>query len=360
VTDRSGQSPARRGANPNARVRRADELAAWHARCPAEVPVDRDQVIVDAHHHLWDSPERGRYLLADLLDDMRGGHNVAATIFIECRSMYRDSGPREMAPVGEVEFVDRIAAMSASGGYGCFVGDAIVGKADLLLGSAVRPVLEAEMQAGRGRFRGVRYSSTWDASKGVTSSAPPHTLADPRFREAFAELADLGLSFDALLYHPQLGDLIDLSRAFPEVAIIVDHVGAPLSIGPYRSDQHGVMETWRASLTELARSPQVYMKIGGMGTGLQYPDFRDRSTPPSSDELAVAWRPYVESCIEIFGSHRCMFESNFPADKQTCGYTQLWNAFQKLTTDASETERADLYAGTATRAYQLSRQFSGS
>ena len=216
------------------------ELRAWLAKRPSEVPLEPDLPIIDPHHHFWDTPQRGRYLLAELLADISCGHNIVATVFLECRSMYRKDGPPEMAPVGEVEFVNGIAAMSASGGYGpCRVAEGIVGHADLNLGARVREVLEAETRVAGGRFRGIRHGVSWDASEAIqkfaTRPIPPQQLRDPKFREGFAQLAPLGLSFESWQYHPQLPDAIDLARAFPDTTIVLNHVGGVLGVGPYGS-----------------------------------------------------------------------------------------------------------------------------
>jgi L-fuconolactonase len=178
------------------------ELKGWLAKRPSEAALEPALPIIDPHHHFWDTPQRGRYLLPELLADLGGGHNIVATVFLECRSMYRKDGPTEMAPVGEVEFVNGIAAMSASGGYGpCRVAEAIIGHADLTLGARVREVLEAEIRVGGGRFRGIRHGVSWDGNDAIqryaTRIVPPHLVRDPKFREGFAQLAPLGLSFES-------------------------------------------------------------------------------------------------------------------------------------------------------------------
>jgi L-fuconolactonase len=335
------------------------DLAAWLAKRPPEKALEPDLPVIDPHHHLWDAPHRARglYLLPELLADTGGGHNIISTVFLECQSMFRATGPEEMRPVGEVEFVNGIAAMSASGQYGkTRVCEAIVGWADLMLGSKVRAVLEAEINAGGGRFRGVRYGTSYDegpAGKHVSRAMPPHRLLDPKFREGFAELGKLGLTFDSWHFHPQLPDLFDLARAFPDTTIIVDHVGGHLGVGQYAGKQAETIPVWKKSMQDLARCPNVNVKLGGLGMISFGFDFHLRDTPPSSQELAVAWKPYVETCVELFGAERCMFESNFPPDKQSCGYTELWNAFKIITKGASAAEKTALYSGAAARVYNM-------
>ena len=335
------------------------DLQAWLAKRPAEAALEPALPIIDPHHHLWDTPQRGHYFLPELLADTGGGHNIVSTVFLECQSMFRADGPEEMRPVGEVEFVNGTAALSASGQYGkTRVCEAIIGWADLMLGAKVREVLQAEIAAGGGRFRGVRYGTSYDDSivgKFVSRPIPPHRLLDPKFREGFAELGKLGLTFDSWHFHPQLPDLVDLARAFPGTTIIVDHVGGVLGVGPYAGRSAEILPQWRQSIADLAKCPNVNMKLGGLGMTSFGFGFHERDTPPSSQELADTWRPYVETCIEAFGPSRCMFESNFPPDKQSCGYTELWNAFKRITSGASAAEKTALYSGTAARVYRMIR-----
>ena len=334
------------------------DLKSWLARRPTEVALEPDLPIIDPHHHLWDTPQRGQYFLPELLADIGGGHNIVSTVYLECQSMYRKDGPPEMAPVGEVEFVNGIAAMSASGNYGpCRVCEGIVGYADLRLGARVRTVLEAEVAAGNGRFRGIRQGVAWDGDDSVGKFAsrvvPPHLVRDATFREGFAQLAKLGLSFESWQYHPQLSDAIDLARAFPDTTIILNHVGGVLGVGPYRGRRAEILASWKQDIKELAKCPNVNVKLGGIGMVSFGFEFHERDMPPSSEELASAWRQYVEPCIEAFGVGRCMFESNFPPDKQSGGYTELWNAFKRIAAGASVGEKKALFSGTAARVYRI-------
>jgi L-fuconolactonase len=339
--------------------RNNEDLQAWLGRRQPEAALEPELPIIDPHHHLWDTPQRGLYLLPELLADTGGGHNIVSSVFLECQSMFRAGGPEEMRPVGEVEFVNGIAAMSASGQFGrTRVCEAIIGWADLMLGARVRAVLEAEIAASGGRFRGVRYGTSYDegvAGKHVSRAMPPHRLLDPKFREGFAELAKLGLTFDSWHFHPQLPDLVDLARAFPGQTIIVDHVGGVLGVGQYAGKSAEIIPLWKKSMQELARCPNVAVKLGGLGMTSFGFDFHFRDAPPSSQELAATWRPYIETCIELFGPERCMFESNFPPDKQSCGYTELWNAFKRITSGASAAEKTALYSGTAARVYKMTK-----
>jgi len=336
------------------RIQAPDER--WLAQQPPEPILEADLPIIDTHHHLWERPDH-RYLLHEFLADVRTGHNVVATVFVECDSMYRAGGPKELRPVGETEFVAGQAAMSESGKYGpTRVAAGIVGFADLTLGDRVEPVLEALIRAGGGRFRGVRHSAAWDASEviGNSRTAPgPHLLRQADFRSGLRRLTSLGLSFNAWAFHPQLADVIDLARAFPTANIIMGHVGAPLGYGPYAGKREEVLASWKTGVTGLAQCDNVVMKLGGMMMRTAAYDYRTQPRPPSSAELAALWGPYIETCIERFGPSRCMFESNFPVEKMGIGWVALWNAFKRIASGASADEKRALFNGTARRIYRL-------
>ena len=333
----------------------ADPRPDWLALREEDV-LDPGRLIVDPHHHLWDRGGQ-RYLIDDIASDLASGHNVIATVYVEARSMYRAKGPEAFRPVGEVEFANGTAAMSASGGYGpAAVCAGIVGHANLLLGDEVRPVLEAEISAGQGRFRGVRHSSAWDADPNVAhmyATRPKGLLLDSTFRKGFAHLAPLGLSYDSWLFHPQIDELTDLARAFPETRIVLDHCGGPAGTGQYANRREEIFTTWKASIREIAKCPNVVVKLGGLAMCLLGYDFHERAMPPSSEQLAAAWRPYIETCIEAFGVERAMFESNFPPDKGQCSYQVIFNAFKRIVASFSEAEKDALFSQTAINVYRL-------
>ena len=333
----------------------ADPREDWLAQRTEEV-IDPARPIVDPHHHLWDRGGQ-RYLIEDIAADIASGHNVIATVYVEARSMYRAGGPEALRSVGEVEFANGSAAMSASGGYGpAAICAGIVGHVNLLLGDAARPVLEAEIAAGNGRFRGIRHSSAWDADPNVAhmyATRPKGLLFDPTFRKGFACLAPLGLSFDAWLFHPQISDLADLARAFPDTKIVLDHCGGPVGLGVYANRREEIFKGWKASITDIAKCPNVVVKLGGLAMRLLGYDFHERALPPSSEEAAKAWRPYIETCIEAFGPGRAMFESNFPPDKGQCSYQVIFNAFKRIAAPYSEAEKTALFSKTAMDVYRL-------
>ena len=327
-----------------------------------EATLEPELPICDPHHHLWDHREGSiypmrRYLLDELLADTGSGHNVVSTVFIECRAMYRADGPKAMRPVGETEFVNGIAAMSASGQYGeTRAAAGIVGHADLTQGDAVTAVLEAHIAAGGGRFRGIRYSVSWDASDQVRNAFthPPESLyLDATFRQGFARLAPLGLSFEGWLYCRQMPELVELARAFPETVIVLNHFGGPLGIGPYAGRRDEIFQQWRLDIAELAKCPNVVAKLGGINMEINGFGWHERERPPTSEQLAEATAPYYNHCIEQFGVERCMFESNFPVDMISCSYNVLWNAFKRIAGDCSADEKAHLFHDTAARVYRL-------
>ena len=333
----------------------ADPRVDWLAQYAEEV-IDPKRPIVDPHHHLWDRGGQ-RYLIEELSGDIASGHNIIATVYVEARSMYRAGGPEEMRVVNEVAFANGAAAMSASGGYGpAAICAGIVGHANLLLGDRVKPVLEAEIATGQGRFRGIRHSSAWDGEAAVASmyaTRPKGLLLDATYRKGFACLAPLGLTFDAWLFHPQLGDFIDLARAFPDQRIVLDHCGGPVGLGRFAGKREETFATWKASIQDVAKCPNVVVKLGGLAMRLLGFDFHERPKPPSSEQAAAAWRPYIETCIEAFGPNRCMFESNFPPDKGQCSYQVIFNAFKRIAASLSEAEKTALFSQTATDVYRL-------
>jgi predicted TIM-barrel fold metal-dependent hydrolase len=333
----------------------ADPRENWLALHREEV-IEPWRPIIDPHHHLWDRGGQ-RYLIDEFAADIGSGHNVVATVYVEARSMYRNGGDEAMRPVGEVEFANGAAAMSASGGYGCkWMCAGIVGHANLLLGDGVSRVLDALTMAGNGRFRGIRHSSAWDADPevaGIYASRQNDLLIDMNFRRGFRYLEESNLSFDAWMFYPQLRDLANLAYCFPETNIVLDHCGGPIGIGRYAGRRDEVFAEWRAAMKEVAAFPNVSVKLGGLGMRLLGHDFDSRPRPPSSEELAAAWRPYIETCIEAFGPDRCMFESNFPPDKGQCSYRTLFNAYKRIAAQYSEAEKSALFSGTAAQVYRL-------
>jgi predicted TIM-barrel fold metal-dependent hydrolase len=340
--------------------------------------IEPDLPIVDAHHHLWYMPEHALsalesedsilaravapnyrrhacYLFDEFLSDVATGHNVRATVFVDAHAMYRASGPAAMKSVGEVEFANGVAAMAASGIFGDVrVCAGIVGGVDLRLGDEVEDVIDAHLRAGGARYRGIRSPGVPhddDTSILGPNVGGPHLLRDARFRTGLKRLQAAGLSFDVWLLEPQLPDLIDLAVAFPETSIVLNHLGAPVGVGRYTGQREERFPLWRRSIQTLSRCENVTVKLGGLG--IPFAGFDYNPTQAMSSHLAELWRPYIETCIEVFGVDRCMFESNFPVDAAACSYRVLWNTFKRLAAGASETEKTALFSGTAVRTYRL-------
>jgi len=331
----------------------------WLAQT-VETALEPDLPICDPHHHLWDqntARTAARYLIDEIVADVSAGHNIVSTVFIECGAMFKQDGPEAMRPIGETEFVNGIAAMSASGLYGkTRIAAGIIGTANLRLGDGVAAVLDAQIAAGGGRFRGIRLGAAWDPNDSVPShrTKPGQgLLLRDDFRVGFKHLAPRKLTFEAWLYHHQIPDVTSLARAFPGTTIILNHFGGPLGIGPYAGHAKDIYAEWRKSITELATCSNVVAKLGGINMEINGFGWHERSRPPGSQELCDATRHYYEFTIEKFGVDRCMFESNFPVDMASCSYTVLWNSFKRLTAGYSAADKAKLFHDTAARIYRL-------
>ena len=330
-----------------------------------ESAIEPELPIIDPHHHLWDGSQLAdRYMLEELIEDTRD-HNIRQTVFVECSAMYRADGLEEFRVVGETEFVQGVAAMSASGAYGEMrAATGIVGAANLCLGERVAAVLEAQIAASPQRFRGIRQRAAWGDSSYIRAlggwpstpaNLPKRILLDSDFRKGYAQLHTYGLSFEGWVFHTHIDDLIDLAKAFPDTTIIFNHLGGPIGVESYAGRRDEVFAAWKLSVAELAKCPNVVAKLGGLQMIVNGYDWHKRDKPPTSDQLLETNRDWYNYTIDQFGPDRCMFESNFPVDKLSCSYTVLWNQFKKLTKNFSKDERADMFHDTAMRVYRLTR-----
>ena len=324
----------------------------WLSSLQEEV-LEPELPIIDPHHHLW--VRNGyTYLMPEFAADLASGHNIVATIFAECHSMYRLTGPEQTRSLGETEFVRGQAAMSASGDFGTTRAcDVMFGNVDLTLGAAVEPLLEQHLEASGGRFRGVRISSGWHQDERINNVAEQAgVLLDPRVSDAVKVIQRMGLSLDCWLYHTQLDELAQLADAHPDLTIVLNHVGSPILGGPYRGRTDEVFEHWKVGIARASERRNVFVKLGAMP--IRMPSYvGDRTLPPGSEEVSAAWRPWMETCIEAFGVERSMYESNFPVQKRWCSYQVCWNAFKRISAGASVAEKAQLFAGAAARAYRM-------
>lgn len=324
---------------------------AW-LRASREEALEPDLPIIDAHHHF--SEHWGGYLPDDLVADGEG-HRIQATVYVQCGWQYRPEGPQGLRPVGETEAVLAATREVNARQSRTRVAAAIVGYADLRLGTAVDAVLAAQVNAGGGRLRGIRNSGAWHPSfqHGVLARPMRGLYADAAFRQGYARLARHGLSFDAWIYHPQVDEVCELALAFPETPLILDHIGGVLGVAEYAGDTQRAIKEWLPAIKRLAQCPNVFLKIGGLGTAVFGFDFAARPAPPSSAEIAEAWRPLIAPVLDLFGARRCMFESNFPVDRSAAGYGVVWNAFKRLAAGASADEKRQLFHGTAARVYGI-------
>jgi L-fuconolactonase len=319
--------------------------------------LEPDLPIVDAHHHLFDRPAL-RYMLEDYLGDAGAGHRIVASTYVETQAFVRPDLPELLRPVGEVEFANGVAAMSASGIYGAArVCAAIVGYADLRLGDAVAELLDRSLQAAPARFRGIRQITIEDPSERsyrfMTQPPPRGIMKSPGFRPAFRHLASRGLSFDAAVFHHQLPEIAELADAFPESTIILNHMGVAMAMDLDAQGQAEVFRAWREALLDVARRPNVVCKVGGLGMPFWGFRFETRPETVGYQELANEWKPFVETSIEAFGVDRCMMESNFPPDGRSCGFVPLWNALKYIVRGSSQSEKAALFHRTAARVYRI-------
>ncbi len=329
----------------------------WLALSP-EPTLEPELPICDPHHHFWDFRNERvpyqRYLLDELNADIYSGHNVRSTVFIEARSMYSADGPEELRSVGEVEFVQGLAAASASGQYGpARAAAAIIGNADLSMGDRVEPVLDALQVASPNRFRGVRRSASYDVHPDVESRAEQGLLANESFRAGARVLARREMVYENTLYFHQLPELVDFANAIPELTIVLNHIGGLYRVGPYANRDDEVITEWQAGVAAVARCPNIYLKLGGVGQPRYGFDWHTYEKPIDSEALATGLAPLMNYCIEQFGPDRCMFESNFPPDKVSSSYNVLFNAFKRLSKDYSDSERASLFHDTATKVYRI-------
>lgn len=321
-------------------------------RASREEPLEPALEMIDAHHHF--SEHWGGYMPDDLLADGEG-HNILATVYVQCGWQYRTEGPEALRPVGETEAVIAATRDINRRQDKTRIAAAIVGYADLRLGRAVDDVLAAHVAAGQGRFRGIRNSGAYHASfrHGVLPRPMPRLYSDAAFREGYARLEKHGLSFDAWVYHTQLEEVYELASSFPEIPLVLDHVGGVLGVVDYQGRPDLALREWLPWMKRLAQCPNVHVKIGGLGTAIFGFDFASGPRPPSSTELANAWKPLVEPTLDIFGADRCMFESNFPVDRSAAGYGVVWNALKRLACGASGDEKRMLFHGTAARLYGI-------
>ena len=331
----------------------------WLDQLQEEI-ISPEREIVDTHHHLWRGSREGRwsdYLLESLWTDTDSGHNIIKTVFVECRSSYWTEGPEYMSPVGETEFVSKIAEESQKS-FGAHAAIcAIVSYADITLENLLDDILDAHEDAGRGLFSGIRHSGAFDENS--NSFIDPIRIVEKNlfsrkdFIQGVKKLGFRGLTYESWLFHHQIKSFIDLARATPDTILIMDHLGGPLGVGPYEGRREEIFKEWKKDIANLAKCENVFIKLGGMAMPNNGFAWHKRSAPPSSDEFVYKQGEYYLHAIECFGPNRCMFESNFPVEGVSISYHVLWNAFKKIVNDFSENEKEMMFRNTATHVYKL-------
>ena len=311
--------------------------------------------IVDAHHHLRDRRD-SYYMFEDYAQDVQLGHNIVASVYVESMAMHRPDGPEVLRPIGEIEFANGVAAVSATGKYGpCRIATAIVGYADLRLGDAVAELLDRALAAAPDRLRGFRQCTMEHTDPAVwryvPHPPPAGIMSHPQFRSGLKQLAARDLVFDTAVFHHQLPEVARLADDFPNTTIVVNHVGQV--VGVKDADRADAFSEWRRYITDLAQRRNVMCKVGGMGQPYFGFGFELRDTLPTYLELASAWRPWTETVIETFGVERCMMESNFPADRRSCDFVTLWNALKHIVTAGSRSDKNALFHDNAARVYRI-------
>jgi predicted TIM-barrel fold metal-dependent hydrolase len=319
--------------------------------------LEPDLPIIDSHHHLRDRRD-SYYMFDDYVQDVQRGHNIVASVYVECMTMHRLDGPEVLRPIGEIEFANGVAAVSAAGKYGpCRIAAAIVGYADLRHGDAVGELLDRGLAAAPDRLRGIRQCTMEESDpevwRYVPHPSPAGILSHPQFRSGLKQLASRNLVFDTAVFYRQLPDIARIADEFPSLTIVLNHVGQATGLtDPNRAAE--VFAIWRQNMSDLAQRPNVICKVGGMGQPYFGFGFELRDKLPTYLELASVWRPWAETAIEIFGMERCMMESNFPADRRSCDFVTLWNALKHIVTSASRSDKNALFHDNAARVYRIS------
>jgi predicted TIM-barrel fold metal-dependent hydrolase len=320
-------------------------------RC--EEALDPELPIIDPHHHIWAWLNYG---LDDFLADICAGHNIRATVHIECGLARDEADPEHLRPVGETRYLVELAEdprLKRAGAPAVCAG--IVGHVDLSLAEhLLEEALDAHVSAGKGRFKGVRLNARHHKDVSWTDNAHPGLTENPMVRRNMAILGRRGLVCDVMAFHHQLGDVARMAEALPDVSFVVNHCGGFLGRVAKRESYEAALGVWRDGIRALAAQGNVVMKLGGLAndffSGIQ---LHLEAEPPSSETIAAVCRPFFDPCVEAFGAGRCMFESNYPADRQQVDYVILWNGFKRLAAGATAEEKHALFSETARLTYSL-------
>jgi L-fuconolactonase len=325
----------------------------WLSQVTEEI-LDPAREIVDPHHHLWSGPDMA-YNVPELLGDLKSGHNVVQTIFMECGAAYRKDGPEHLKPIGETAFIAEASAkMKAKGGP--YIA-AFIGHTDLRQPTeTLDDVLDAHVEAAKGLFRGIRHAGPRDSSGAtfrIPGHAPPRLYLEPDFQRGVAHLGERGFTYDTWHYHHQNRDYLELAKACPDTTMILDHFGTPIGIGPYEGKRDEIFAAWKDDMAAIAECPNVHAKIGGLAMPDNGFGWDTRDVPPTSDEIVEQHERWYDHMIGLFGPERCMFESNFPVDRWSMSYVVYWNAMKKIAAKYPEAAKAAMFAGTARKVYDV-------
>lgn len=315
----------------------------------AEPVFEPDHSIVDPHIHLWRRDLTGPYLTNDLTEDLDDGHKIERIVYVECGEQYRTKGPEHLRSIGETEYAAGCAIREPRIG-------GVVANIDLCRGADVHEILAQHDEVSGGLLRGIRHAAAHDPHREELANpgkARAGILEAETYLEAVRALGREGLVNDHWIFFHQIPALTKLARSAPETTIVLNHLGTPLGVGPYRNKESEVRQIWRTHMVALSTCPNVFVKIGGLAMSDVGFGWDQSNAAPSSEEVATEWQPWIVETIDTFGPHRCMFESNFPVDGLSMSYRTLWNAFKKTTLGYSATERNALFSETATRVYRL-------
>lgn len=293
--------------------------------------------IVDAHHHLWgldlgynypwlqDRPLgvgvcgeidaiAGNYLPVDFFNDSYD-YELVKSVHIE--AVAND-------PISESAWLQHLA--DDSGFPHGIVAGAKLNAHD------VEATLEAHSQFAN--VKGIRHIVNWHHEPRLTFTDRSDLMTDPDWLKGFALLDKYGLSFDLQLYPNQMEDALTLARANLNTLIILNHTGMPAD-----RDAEGLSE-WRQGMNQLASAENIVVKISGLGM-------------VDWDWTTETIAPFVRHTIECFGADRCMFGSNFPVDKLYSSYSDIFQAFERITSDMDESDLDAMFHTNAIKYYRL-------
>ena len=281
-----------------------------------------DFAIIDSHVHLYDVarlrypwlsavPQINRTFLLSDFDAARGDVQVDQIVFAEV-----DVAPGQH--IEEAAFVQELADADAR-----LAG--MVAHAPVEKGAAVEEDLAALAQFPT--LRGIR--------RLIQGAPDPGFCLEPGFLDGVQRVGRHGLVFDICVKHFAMTYALELVRRCPDVQFVLDHIGKP-------DIRYGLREPWWSQIAELARMPNVVVKLSGVITEADHAHWTRTHV-----------MPYVARVIECFGFDRCMYGSDWTVAELTHRYPAWVEILDQVVAGASEAERRALYRGTAARIYRL-------